>query len=1800
MKIKRTLAMILALVMVMTVLPAEALAANSFDDMVGVSNEGYVTTDTSETENVRDGQMDTVQNPEEGNEVVHPSESDNVNLGDADISSVGIVSEKDSPAATADDTAVAAENTPVAADDTAATAGNTPVATDDTAAAEGTAATTENTSATTEGESASATGEVDLSEISGSTGVEITDSGLSDISEPEPVAEAEVLSAQVNGEYSHGRMYYRAELYGLTVEATVPSSRTPKGSYMTTNIVDAGAYAEAIESGNYGKLVNELYGLEIHFYNKKGKECKNINMSDITVTVQAALSDSYMIGRVNGNKVSNLAKAIEPVLSFSAKKTYTYVIAGLVDDGISRSVSNVKGSAKRTFKIENEEASISVAAPKGAFSGTVAMEVSEIASEEVKNAVETVLDEKSTVEIIGAYDISFHKADNGIELQPKKQVTVKIETSLDMSRNYSLVHVGDDGQANLVEKAIFTENGVSYSSSEFSIYAIVDNTETQEPARVTYQFFESDGTTPYVFKNKVGEEVDNQILKDGEVLEDVGLPNGSNKNSKFLGWYDEERNLVLTNEAKTVTETKTVKLTATFETVYNVMFMTAADSNGSRSVVKVKQVSYITGQTDEVTVDTSDVTTEAPDNTKAFIGWNTDSNASQALESPLPVSNDTTLYPVFAQASWLYFDENDGGSGGGASYTSPQYVLSGEKPIKPADPHRAGYHFEGWYKEPECINAFDFNQSLTQTTTVYARWTGDIASYTIVIYKQRVTDSVDATDSEKTYDYEVSIPTEGNIGDSVSIPTDYTGYDGNESVIIGETKSNFIGFHYNGAKTNADNSGKKIASDGSTVVAIYYDRNVITINFDYPASSSSSQTVTFYEPAEGGQYYYYNDPYDTGYYEGGTGPTPNAKLTHHRGLLFEWSTWQFFGLPRHTHYHYNTKTGYYKVGQGPDPNASGTYNLVTQKVSGTEYPEDESWKGLFGSSFIDTGYTWPSTYEVKYYQNGSIASTNTVNTLWEEVVEENYDSTVLVFLDAFILPDPSQTVYNLRPHTTGNVPVRFYQQNVDGTWPTDAEEASYTVTTSGGNFMITDKYTGFRARQYRTYRNGAWSNWTTLSTTPNNEGVYATVPQGYGLLEIRFERNSYDLEFRNGIKGAHGNVEKTQSIKYQAEIASIAQPPEVAYPIVADAEHYEFLGWFTDPEFTTYVSFTELTEEEKDRIKADTGATYVITYSKMPANNLVLYAGWNLKGYDCALNPNGGKLREGENCQAGVFWLQYGSTISDSIKSDTTREGYELVGWMVSEVNGELLNVDRDPSRGNLRFVGDFSNWTMTDIPWNFDTEISGPVYLTAKWRLVSAMSIVYDAKEGDGAPVDRSKYMDGSASVVLGAPTTLPENKLFKGWHIVGSPDSEIYSPGYTFTVNSENAVNNVITLEAIYTDVNNQDVNISHITWYANGGKAADGTIEYTTNNVQINKKVDIRSANTFTREGYVFLGWARVPATDDSGNPLDGYELSPRELTESDLFLKYDRADNTYKAQINGDWIEVNGIGADENYPYHDLYAVWELDEFYVWHSSSNETETFKLSENPTFNIVTNVKSGYIYGGYYGKSGKTYSSIYAGGDGFWDMADAYTESGLGFKPESGKTYYLKEVKNTYLLPSEFDTFHTYSKGIFGVYILTTIDDMNYKDVRFQIGSEETSVKNDIYDKVEVNYAGPITPEDDVHELTTQSIGGNEKGHIALYALGDPKEKTNSTLNLRMSVITPDNVQVRGVKMRRMKIGAVSEVEESDADGNMVTRDAVLMDDVKVADYTLGRLNTAYTGGTADSDGPLTIKSMPSIRND
>ena len=92
------------------------------------------------------------------------------------------------------------------------------------------------------------------------------------------------------------------------------------------------------------------------------------------------------------------------------------------------------------------------------------------------------------------------------------------------------------------------------------------------------------------------------------------------------------------------------------------------------------------------------------------------------------VSNDDVNTTVQFQGGQFVnvavsFDSN------GGSVVSSQQVKYGSKVVKPADPTRSGYTFDGWYTAKSGGSKYDFNQPVTGALTLYAHWT--VNSYTL-------------------------------------------------------------------------------------------------------------------------------------------------------------------------------------------------------------------------------------------------------------------------------------------------------------------------------------------------------------------------------------------------------------------------------------------------------------------------------------------------------------------------------------------------------------------------------------------------------------------------------------------------------------------------------------------------------------------------------------------------------------------------------------------------------------------------------------------------------------------------------------------------------------------------------------------------------------------------------------------------------------------------------------------------------------------------------------------------------------
>gem|GEM_PF-5086266 len=191
----------------------------------------------------------------------------------------------------------------------------------------------------------------------------------------------------------------------------------------------------------------------------------------------------------------------------------------------------------------------------------------------------------------------------------------------------------------------------------------------------------------------------------------------------FAGWWTESEGGALTVEGTGGNATQYMSDTTLYAHWRPMEYTVRFNNNGGQGIMPDQHRTYDDG----VSLASN---TYVRTNYK-FNGWNTDKDGFGIPYEDGHVGNMTdkeetvVLYAQWKQNEYIvYFDM----SGVEASpriepcMTGPEEDYKVEKPAK--DPQTRGYTFEGWYKEPECINEWDFDRDIVvdEATTLYAKW----------------------------------------------------------------------------------------------------------------------------------------------------------------------------------------------------------------------------------------------------------------------------------------------------------------------------------------------------------------------------------------------------------------------------------------------------------------------------------------------------------------------------------------------------------------------------------------------------------------------------------------------------------------------------------------------------------------------------------------------------------------------------------------------------------------------------------------------------------------------------------------------------------------------------------------------------------------------------------------------------------------------------------------------------------------------------------------------------------------------
>lgn len=300
-----------------------------------------------------------------------------------------------------------------------------------------------------------------------------------------------------------------------------------------------------------------------------------------------------------------------------------------------------------------------------------------------------------------------------------------------------------------------------------------------------------------VFQDKDGGEITTVVVKNGE---SVSAPAALEVDGMtFIGWYSGDDKVKFPLEVN-VSADVTLSVQARYEGALYVFFhntegtVIATRSGKPGDTVSVSGVSFALTENQSIT------------------GWYTETACINRVDSVELKDSNIDLYPKVEEGYWLTFETN------GGSYIEPMFFPSGAKAQMPATPIKPGHTFGYWYTDAALTQRADFNK-ISSGMTLYAGWVERTDT------KYAVHHMIENADNEE---YSL-LETETRQGE--------TG-----------TLTYAIAKKYNGF-TAQPIEQKTIDGDGTTIVSVYYKRNVYTVQFYSNSYITGSFWNETYHPA---------------------------------------------------------------------------------------------------------------------------------------------------------------------------------------------------------------------------------------------------------------------------------------------------------------------------------------------------------------------------------------------------------------------------------------------------------------------------------------------------------------------------------------------------------------------------------------------------------------------------------------------------------------------------------------------------------------------------------------------------------------------------------------------------------------------------------------------------------------------------------------------------------------------------------------------------------------------------------------
>ena len=363
---------------------------------------------------------------------------------------------------------------------------------------------------------------------------------------------------------------------------------------------------------------------------------------------------------------------------------------------------------------------------------------------------------------------------------------------------------GNKIQPNGIVNITFVNTGVS--GDEVKIYHVEDdasavteianNTDSFDASHFSIYVITGENEVPLTTFNFVanGKPVSTQIVKTGDTLITPTAPDVAGK--AFVEWQENGSKFDGFGE-QTITKTETRIITAKYEDALYVYFY---NPEGTQ-IMRTEKVG------DHKKHDFTTVSYEV-DSTHKLVGWADKASGTKNIADKILVPADQTsvnVYAIIKEGNWVTFD-SDGGSAIDSQFVFDKISLNDQ-----TTPTKPGYTFDGWYNGTEKV---ENGTHITKPMTLKVHWTPKQVSYTVIHWWENADDD----------------------GYSFHESENKTGLTGTE---VNAKAKSYDGF------TAQPVAKKTIKGDGSTIVSVYYKRNVYDVKFySYSSWYTSSKEYT--------------------------------------------------------------------------------------------------------------------------------------------------------------------------------------------------------------------------------------------------------------------------------------------------------------------------------------------------------------------------------------------------------------------------------------------------------------------------------------------------------------------------------------------------------------------------------------------------------------------------------------------------------------------------------------------------------------------------------------------------------------------------------------------------------------------------------------------------------------------------------------------------------------------------------------------------------------------------------------------